>query len=128
MFAGSAKKFIFTLNFFCASLLKIMHFDPPPPPPAYKIEHKKTKLTEMHTCSPILAVCSCYYLSFCKISNLEAIFDSRHFFYTPCISNNILKHSLFFSFPSTCEDSHIYIQINCGNPKYGKISTKLSLY
>ena len=40
------RKFIFTLKSFCASLLKIMHFELPP---AYKMEHMKTKLTWMHT-------------------------------------------------------------------------------
>ena len=46
MFAGRAKQIIFHLKL-CASYLKIKHFEPPPP--AYKIEHMKTKLTEMHT-------------------------------------------------------------------------------
>ena len=41
------KRFIFTLKFFCASLLKIMHFELPP---AYKIEHMKTKLVAVTIC------------------------------------------------------------------------------
>ena len=46
MFASSAKTNNFRLKFLCASHLKIKHFELPP---AYKIEHMKTKLTEMHT-------------------------------------------------------------------------------
>ena len=39
------KKIIFSLKFLCASHLKIKHFELPP---ACKIQHMKTKLTEMH--------------------------------------------------------------------------------
>ena len=47
MFAGSTKTnhFLFEI-FVCASHLKIKHFELPP---AYRIEHMKRKLTEMHT-------------------------------------------------------------------------------
>ena len=40
-----------------------MHFELPP---AYKMEHMKTKLTWMHTSSPILAVGSCTICHFAK--------------------------------------------------------------
>ena len=47
---AAQKQIIFRLKFLCASHLKIKHFELPP---AYKIEHMKTKLTEMHTWCPI---------------------------------------------------------------------------
>ena len=40
------KQIIFRLKVLCASHLKIKYFELPP---AYKIEHMKTKLTEIHT-------------------------------------------------------------------------------
>ena len=49
-----------------------------PPPPIIEI-------------ATALAVCSCYYLSFCKISNLEAIFDLGHFFIHPVVLLHIFK-------------------------------------
>ena len=52
-----AKKIIFTLKLLCTSHLRIKNS------PTYKIEHMKTKLTE--------------------ISNLEAILYSGHFFIHP---------------------------------------------
>ena len=44
---AAQKQIIFRLKFLCASHLKIRHFELPPS--AYKIEHMKTKLTEIHT-------------------------------------------------------------------------------
>ena len=50
---AAQKQIISRLKFLCASHLKIKYFELSP---AYKMEHMKTKLTEMHTWCPLLAV------------------------------------------------------------------------
>ena len=78
----------------CASHLKIKHFELPS---ANEMEDMKTKLTEMHTRYPILAVDCCWLSVILQISNFEAILYLGHFFYTPCSSDQLKNSQIFFA-------------------------------
>ena len=81
------KKLFLKKLIFVPSYLIIKHFEVPP---ANEMEDRKTKLTEMHTRCPILAVGCCWLSVILQISNFEAILYLGHFFYTPCISQKLV--------------------------------------
>ena len=87
------KKTIFSLKFLCASHLKIKHFELPP---ANEMEDMKTKLTEMHTRCPILAIGCCWLSVILQISNFEAILYLGHFFIHSVVYTFYTITSVFF--------------------------------
>ena len=79
IFAGSAKKFIFTSKFFCASHLKIEHFELPLLSKFNIWKQDWLRCTPKVLYWPLVAV---------TIHNLEAILDSQHFLIHPVVRSS----------------------------------------